>query len=332
MPRQLLQSIARLARRRYRRIFVVTAVLILGSGLLASRLEFDADFLNVLPQKAKEIQTFRRSLEDFGSVDYLLVVVRIPEDGLPERYESLVRRLGEKLDELEELGVVEYKLGELEELLATFMPQAMLFLDEAGREAVLDKVSDERLELRARELRRLIATPQSLALKRLVRLDPLGLSEVFLDRLSTARVGLSLDRTSGYLLSRDQRMLLILGKPVRPPQDVQFNRRLVQVVRQTIEDLRSEWPELSGDPELAFPEIELGGRYVIALGDEELIRRDAIVNFVTSFGGVLLLFLFAFRRFGVLFYAFLPLFTGLVLTFAFSFLAPRPGRWPPCRR
>jgi uncharacterized protein len=321
MPGQILQSIARLARRHYRLVFGVTAVLILVGGLLASRLRFDADFLNVLPQKAKEIQTFRRSLEEFGSVDYLLVVVRVPEGGVPERYEALVRRLGERLGELDELGSVEYKLGELDELLATFMPQAMLFLDEQGREAVLEKVTDEHLALRARELRRLIATPQSLALKRLVRLDPLGLSDVFLDRLSTARVGLSLDWASGYLLSRDQRLLLILGKPVRPPQDVQFNKRLVARVRTEVEALRGEWPELAGEPGLAFPQIDLGGRYVIALGDEELIRRDAIVNFLTSFGGVLLLFLFAFRRFGVLFYAFLPLLCGLVLTFAFSFVA-----------
>lgn len=321
MPRQLLQWIARFARRRYVLVFGVTTALILVAGFLASRLKFDADFLNVLPHQAKEIQTFRRSLEEFGSVDYLLVVVRIPEGGIPEHYEALVRRLGERLGEIEELGSVEYELGELDELLATFMPQAMLFLDAEGRAAVLDKVSDPRLERRARELRRLIATPQSLSLKRLVRLDPLGLSEVYVERLSTARVGLSLDWTSGYLLSRDQRMMLVLAKPVRSPQDIDFSKRLVRAVRETVEDLRSEWPESIGEPDLAFPEIELGGRYVIALGDEALIRADAITNFLTSFGGVLLLFLFAFRRFGVLAYAFVPLFCGLVLTFAFAFLA-----------
>ncbi len=320
MSRKFLHVIAQVARRRYRLIFALTAGLMLAAGFAASRLRFDPDFLNLLPQKAKEIKTYRQNLEEFGSVDYLLVAVRIPEGAIVEPYESLVGRLGERLLGLEELGAVEYKLGDLEELLETFMPQAMLFLDEAGHEQVLDKVSDEALTLRARELRRLIATPQALTLKRMVLLDPLGLSEVFLGRLNTARVGLSLDWSSGFLLSKDQRMLLLVGKPSRPPQDVEFNKRLVRVVNEEIEALRPEWPELAhGVGE--FPEIVLGGRYVIALGDEALIRRDAIINVLTSFGGVLLLFLFAFRRFGVLAYAFVPLASGLLLTFAFSYLA-----------
>ena len=320
MQRRFLRVIATFARRRYRLVFAVTAVWMLAAGLAASRLRFDPDFLNLLPQEAKEIQTYRRNLEEFGSVDYLLVAIRIPEGAIVEPYESLAGRLGQRLAALPELGSVEYELGDLEELLATFLPQAMLFLDEAGHEQVLAKTSDEALALRARELRRLITTPQALTLKRLVLLDPLGLSEVFLDRLNTARVGLSLDWSSGYLLSRDHRMLLLLGKPSRPPQDVEFNKRLVAVVGREVDALRAEWPELSkGTAE--FPEVVLGGRYVIALGDEALIRRDAIINVVTSFSGVLLLFLFAFRRFGVLAYAFLPLSCGLLLTFGFSYLA-----------
>jgi len=321
MARHLLPRIAKFARRRYRLVFVVTLTLLVLAGLASSRLRFDADFLNLLPQNAKEIQTFRRSLDDFGSVDYLLIAMRLPEGAVVEPYEALASRLGERLSELPELSAVEYKLDDMEALLATFMPQAMLFLDADGRDAVLEKVSDESLELRARELRSLLATPQALSLKRLVLLDPLGLSEVFLDRLSTARVGLSLDWASGYLLSQDQRMLLILAKPVRPPQDVEFNKRLVQVVNAEIESLRPEWPALAAVENEPYPETVLGGRYVIALGDEALIRNDAITNVLTSMIGVLILFLFAFRRLGVLTYAFVPLFSGLVLTFGFTSIA-----------
>lgn len=318
MHQRMLLRIATFARRRYRLIFAITLAAVVLAGLAASRLRFDADFLNLLPQNAKEIQTFRRSLDDFGSVDYLLVAMRLPEGAVVDPYEALASRLGERLSDLPELSVTEYKLDDMEELLGTFMPQAMLFLNAAGRDAVIEKVTDESLQQRARELRSLLATPQALSLKRLVLLDPLGLSEIFLDRLSTARVGLSLDWASGYLLSQDQRMLLILAKPVRPPQDVEFNKRLVQVVGAEIESLRPEWPAMGAAEGVRFPEIVLGGRYVIALGDEALIRRDAITNVLTSTIGVLILFLFAFRRLGVLTYAFVPLATGLVLTFGFT--------------
>ncbi len=321
MPRRLLQRVALFTRRRYRWVFVASAVLVAIAAALTTRLEFDTDFLNLLPQKAAEVQTFRRNLEEFGSVEVLLVAIRVPEGAIVDPFENLADRLGERMSALPEFERVEYQLGELDELLETFMPQALLFLDEEERAAVVDKVSEESLAVRARELRRLLATPQALTLKRLVTLDPLGLSEIFLERLNTARGGLSLDWSSGYLLSTDHRMLLLLGKPIKPPQDVQFNRRLVEVMEEEIDGLRPEWPELAQGTDLGFPEVALGGRYVIALGDEALIRRDAISNFLTSLFGVLLLFLFAFRRFGVLLYAFVPLFCGLVLTFGFSSLS-----------
>jgi len=162
--------------------------------------------------------------------------------------------------------------------------------------------------------------PQALVFKELLRLDPLGISELFLSRLSDSRAGLKLDWSSGYLLSKDRRMLLLLAQPVEPPQNIEFDRALIKVVGQAVEEVRGTWDEVSGVPGSTPPQVNLGGRYVIAAGDDELIRRDVIINIVTSMGGVLVLFLFAFRRKGLLAYAFIPLTTGLILTFGFSSL------------
>ena len=76
------------------------------------------------------------------------------------------------------------------------------------------------------ELRRQLSTPQGIALKELARHDPLGLSEIFLGRLESSRGTLNVDWTSGYYLSRDHRLLLILAEPVKPPQNIPFNERL----------------------------------------------------------------------------------------------------------
>ncbi len=285
----------------------------------ASRLRFDTDVLDLLPRTSPEVATFRRALEEFGSLDYLLVAVRVPEGAVLDPYEAFVQRLGEGLRELETLERVEYRMGELDDLIQTFLPRALLFLDSDERQRLLEKVGDEALTQRARELRRLLAIPQAMALEELVKLDPLGLAEVFLDRLTASRSGLSVDWSSGYLLSRDHRMLLILARPVHTPEDVERNRSLVAAVERQVATALEVWPELAGSA--AAPEVVLGGRYVIALGDERLIRRDMAINVLTSMVGVLLLFLFAFRRLGPLLYAFVPLSCGLVLTFGFTVLA-----------
>ena len=318
MARRALQRLALTARRRYGLIFSVTGILLvlaLGAG---SRLRFDTDILNLLPQKAPEVQVLRASLEEFGSVDYLVVVVRVPPGSGLAPYEGYTDRLGAELEKLEKLDRVEYKIGEMTEMVSTLMPQALLFLDDAGRRALEARLSDQAVRDRVRELRRLVETPQALALKNLMRLDPLGLAELFLDRVTGAREGLAIDWASGYLLSRDHEMFLILAKPNRPPQDVDFSRQLMGEVQGVIDELERQWPEMMGSKELDTPEVSMGGRYVMALGDDALIRRDVTVNVVTSMLGVLTLFLIAFRRFGPLIYAFLPLTCGLALTFGFA--------------
>ena len=73
MARKALQRLALTARRRYGLIFAVTAALLVLAIAAGSLLEFDTDILNLLPQKAPEVRVLRESLEEFGSVDYLVV-------------------------------------------------------------------------------------------------------------------------------------------------------------------------------------------------------------------------------------------------------------------
>ncbi len=299
---------------------MVAAILLIVAGVFVSQLKFDTDVLALLPKNDPTVESFREALEAFGSVDYLLVVVRVPEGAMLEPYEAFVGELGDRLVDLEHFLEVEYKLGDLDEMVRTLLPTAPLFLDEAQLERLGERLDDDALRLRAKELRRLISTPQSLATKNLIKLDPLGFSHLFLDRLTEARSGLAVDWSSGYLLSRDHQMLLMLAKPVRPPQDVDFSREMVASLEAEVAALSAEWPEFAGTGEPA-PQVEVGGRYVIGLGDAELIKKDVIANVATSGIGVLVLFLFAFRRLGALGYAFVPLFFGLLLTFGFSAVA-----------
>jgi predicted RND superfamily exporter protein len=313
-----LQRLARLARRRYRLVFLVALLVVVGSLLSSLRLRFDTDVLALLPKNEPVVQDFRAGLEEFGSVDYLLVAVRLPEGVVVDPYESFVRILGERLAELEQLTEVEYKIGSLEELLEAFLPRALLFLPREALEELAGAFSDQALERRAAELRRLITTPKLVAQKDLMLLDPFGVATIFLDRIESSRAGVSLDWQSGYFLSRDRGMMLVLAKPTGPPQDVYFSQGLIAAVNETVDSAIEEWRLEFGDEAPPDPGVDLGGRHVIGVADAGLIQSDMILNVVTSMLGVLILFLFAFRRFGLLLYAFVPLACGLILTFGFA--------------
>ena len=324
----LLVRLALFARRRYRPIFVTAALLVAASVGLSARLRFDTDVLNLLPRHDPEVRRFRDTIKSFGTIDYLLVAVRVPEGAVLDPYETFVDRLAERLGKVPEIGEVEYRLGDTQELLRSFYPKAVLFLDREGRERLAAKLSDEGIRDQVQEMRRrLFLTPQGMALRELSTLDPFGLADLVLGRLQSSRGSLNVDWTSGYYLSQDHRMLLILAKPKGPPQDIAFTNRLVATVGAAADEVSREWPEIVGDgggdeslgvkPPTA-PEVIQGGGYLTALDDARFIRRDAMINCATSLAGVLALFLFAFRRLGPLLFAVVPLACGLTMTFGFS--------------
>lgn len=320
MTRPLLERLALYSGRHYRAVFLIVGLLVAAGVAMATRLEFDTDVLNLLPHDEPAVETYRKTLEEFGSLDFLVVAVRIPEGVVLEPYEEFVEFLGAELDEVDLLSEVEYSIGELEELIATFYPNALYFLDEEGLEGLESRLTDDALEQRAAELKRQLAMPQAITLKSLLLLDPLAISEVFFDRIETSTAGLRLDWTRGYFLSRDHRMLLALAQPIPPPQNVDLTRVMIDDVEAAVERAKSQWEAITGPDGPPVPEVELGGRHMVALGDASVIRGDFLVNIVTSMVGVLLLFLFAFRRFGPLAYAVVPLASGLAMTFGVSYL------------
>jgi predicted RND superfamily exporter protein len=319
--KELLERLALFARHRYRAVFAVFAVLAAVSLALITRLSFDTDMLNLLPRRDPAVGAYVETLQDFGSQTFLLITIAIPEGKVADPYESLADDLAARLAKLPELKNVQHRIGDPVELLQQFFPKSLLFLDTPGREKLAARLQDEAIRQRVSELRRQLSTPQAVAVKELARFDPLGLSEIFLGRLESSRGTLNVDWTSGYYLSRDHQLLLILAEPTQPPQNIPYIERLASSVDKAIAESLSKWGEIAGPEPPPRPEIKLGGPHLTALGDASLIRTDMIVNIATSALGVFLLFLFAFRRWGALLYAFVPLLGGLVLTFGFAALA-----------
>jgi predicted RND superfamily exporter protein len=307
--------------RRPRAVFAITVLVVALGTVAASRLRFDPDVLKLLPEHNAAVNTYRQTLVDFGTADYFVAGVRIPEGAPVDPYVSFADALAERMKATGLFTAVEHRLGEPEELLREFLPRSVVFLDADERRQLAARLGTAAVGRRVQELRRTLETPQAVALKDLLRLDPLGLSMIFLDRLSTGRGPLAVDWTSGHYLSRDHRLVLVLGRPVRSPQDLEFNHRLAARMAAEAAALVGRWPEFAEGADLAPPSLLWGGRYMIALDDESLIWRDVAVNAATSFGGVLFLFWLAYRRSSLLALVFAPLFCGLALTFGFASLA-----------
>ncbi len=319
LPRQLPLFLVRFGRRRPRLIAVVALASWIVAALLASQVSLETDILSLVPRDNPVVKGFRTTVERFGSVDTLLVVVHLePGIGLETTIE-FADRLAGVLRAWDQIDWVEYRVDSTAEAAVPLLDRATLFLEPAELDEVIAALDDKGLEETAQSLRAQLMAPQSLVTKDLLRLDPMGLLPRILARVKLGGVGVSVDPETGCLIDGNRRFLLIMAKPVRPAQDLEFDRELVEGLDLRVSELSARWTEETGEG--PAPRVEFTGGYVVALDDARLITSDVVVGLVSSLAGVMLLFLLAFRSWASLVYAFFPLVTGIALTFSFGALA-----------
>lgn len=298
-------------------IAVVLAVMVLGV-VLGSRIHFDSDVLNMLPQKDPLVGDFRRVLAEFGAADTLLVVERIPKPENVELAFALADVLEEELKESPYLSRVEARLQDPLRLADAVLAHALFFLDDEGKTELAARLTPQGLAARAKEIRQALDTPQAMVTKELLTHDLLGVLPLLLRHLGSSPQSLRVDTASGYYLASDHSLLVILAYPTGAAQDIAFDQKLFADLETRVAAARKrvavEW-EIN---EELVPAVEFGGGHRIALEDASLIRKDAVFNSLTSFLGVSLVLLLAFRRWQAVTVISAPLLAGLALTFAFA--------------
>ena len=317
---RILDALAKLCLRHSKQIAIVALVLAAGALAAASRLSFDPDLLNLIPQNNKQVNDFRRVLRDMGTIDNHIVVMHMPPGRDVHEYDPLVEAIANGYKNSRLIEDVNYRLPNPLDFVEIILPRAFLFLAPDQMPEIGQKLSDSGIRESVARNRSILQTPQSFALKQLIQYDPFNLVPIFLKKFQAASGGFNIDTSSGYYLSNDHEMLLMLIKPKRPAQDVPFGKELLAeseiIEARALNDFQKTAP--AGTP---LPAIEHTGGYSIALADADLIRKDVIANVLGTVIGVLALFLYAFRRPAAIFYAGTPLALGLLLTFGLAGLA-----------
>ncbi|HEY3056265.1 MAG TPA: MMPL family transporter [Thermoanaerobaculia bacterium] len=317
MLERSLDALAKLCLRHSKQIAILAAILGVGAIAAASRLTFDPDLLNLIPQNNKQVNDFKRVLRDMGTIDNHIVVMHMPRGRDVHEYDSLVEAIAEGYKKSRFIDDVNYRLPNPLDFVEIILPRAFLFLSPDQLDDVAQKLSDAGIRESVERNRTLLQTPQSFALKQLIQYDPFNLAPIFLKKFQAASGGFNIDASSGYYLSNDHEMLLILTKPKRPAQDVPFGKELLAeseiIEARALKDFQKNAP-----PGTPLPIIEHTGGYTIAIGDADLIRQDVIANVLGTVVGVLALFLYAFRRPAAIFYAGTPLALGLAMTFGLA--------------
>jgi predicted RND superfamily exporter protein len=326
----LFLRIEELARRNYRFVFLVTLLLVALSIYLGSHLSLDGDVLNLVPRENRAVNTFRDALKDFGSLDYLLLLVEArPGQGV-EELEDFADRLAERLQKVGSIRYVEHKIEISGPFFDFFRRNQVLFLPPAKVPELAAKFTDPAIRERVRDNLNQLTGASSFVVKQLLEQDPFLISPLLFEEVLRGSGPLKADTGGGYYLSQDGGALLVIAKPVRPAQDLAFDRRLMlevggavdEVSRAFEKDLSEESQGEGGGSAQApgAPRVSYGGGYVIALDDSQLIMQSMVRNGTLSFIVIVLIYYLCYRRLAAILYSSVPLVVGQILTLAVAFL------------
>lgn len=308
-----------LARRRYRLVFLVTVALCLLSLFLGRHLTLDGDVLNLVPRENRVINTFREALKDFGSLDYLLLLVEARKGQTVDELQEFADLLAARLQAVPDIQYVEHKIDTSGPFFSFFRTNQILFLPPARLDDLQARFTDPAIRAQVQENFRQLTGPSSFIVKQLLEEDPFQVSSLVFKEVLRSKGPLKVDLSSGYYLSKDGGSLLIIAKPIKPAQDTAFDKRLLEQVRRAVAEV-SDTFAAGLEEQAAAPGVDYGGGYIIALDDSELIMQDMLRNGTLSFIIILALYYFCYRRFGAILYSSVPLMVGQMLTLAAAYI------------
>lgn len=323
MREAFLRSLARICAHHYRWVFAgaaFVAALVVALFILRPP-HIESDILDLLPQKNPVVQDFRMATGDFKSLDYLFVVLETTDPkGHPiDTYEDFADAFAADLRKSNDIESVDYRLQDYEPIIKEMLPYTLLYLDPKDLGEVADRFTDAAIRAQVAFNRQMLGNPASLFTKQIVQYDPFGLLPIIKRHFTGQGRQLEVDLSDGYYISKDGSALIMVVRPSRPAQDIPFGKSLMAEVRRMESQVRQQWEKSEGDS-ASFLKVEYGGGYPIAQDDANLIKRDAVVNTVTSIVLVMIVFIWAFRKKSALVYGWLPLLFGMLLTFGIAHL------------
>jgi predicted RND superfamily exporter protein len=309
MARMMIERLLRWSYVRRRTVLAATALLLAASLLLVARVSFDANVVKLLPRQGPAVRSFDAYLTHFGTFDALYVVFEVPRGSQIADAEELIDLYVAELRKAPEIASVDAELFDDVKDWNYLFEREFLLLGAPAAGAALARLSPDAMAdalTRARETLA-VSSPE---VKAYIQQDPLGLLPLLRDRLSGTRTLASFDPTQRGYVSADGRSRLIIAKPVRPPFDTAFSKRLFARLSEVEAAARKAGVAEAGSqerPDHLPVNVDIAGGYRISIEAERVIRREMIVNSLGSLVAILVLVFAALRTFWIFLYGAVPL-------------------------
>lgn len=287
------------------------------SGFLASRIQLEEDISRILPDDPK-IQKLNEVFQDSKFLDRLVVTISINDsakeaepDSLVAFADGLVTKLNEDLKPF--IKSIQDKVDDALalEMFGSIHQNLPIYLTEKDYETIDSLTTRGAIRQTLQNNIRTLSSPAGVAFKNIIVQDPTGISLLGIKKLQQLQYDENFELYDGYIVTRDQRNLMLFITPAYPANNTGKNAVFLKGIDKIIDSLQTTHTNVN-----AF----YFGASAVSAGNAEQLRRD---TFVTQGITVLFLVIFIglyFRKKSAPFLVFVPVVFGCLFSLAIIYL------------
>jgi 1-acyl-sn-glycerol-3-phosphate acyltransferase len=286
-----------------------------GMGFAAYRLHFQEDISQFIPQD-KQVKKYSNVLKNIRLNDKLVVAIHLTDSSLlpdPDKLiaygEEFVSRLKQRFDSTMVRSVT-FRLSEMEAngLYDVFYRNLPQFLDSADYARIDSMLSYDAIERALKKNYHTLITPAGVVMKDLIARDPLGITSLAIQKLSSLQSGARVKITNDCMFSPDRKNLLIFINTARSSDQTSANASLIEGIDEIIEGIDAE----NGGSMHA----DYFGAVAVAAGNAKQMKNDTMLTMGIALGLLLLLLSFFYRKKRVILFLLLPVALGALFALA----------------
>ncbi|TRO66424.1 MMPL family transporter [Christiangramia sabulilitoris] len=281
-------------------LFLVLAYTIIVS-FLAWNIELEEDITKLIPAGEKQ-QLIKRILEETDFSDKIIVSISAGQEmQSPDLLVAYANEFTQILDQdfsdviLEVKGKVPEK--DIRQVYNFVYNNLPLFLEQENYDLITNRLKEDSISSRLGSAYRQLMSPTGFVTKDYILKDPLGFANLGLARLQELQVGDNFSIYKNYLITRDQKNIILFLDPAYPASETAKNEVFINNLDNTIAALNKKFSEVEGS---------YFGGVLYSLANANRIKKDIRLTMGIALSLLLLLLIFFYRKIYVPLLLFLP--------------------------
>lgn len=308
----IMQKCGHIACKRYKAVLVIAVLITLLS--LVPPIFFGASahvsVASMMPSEVPAARAFNRALQDFGTADEVFIIFRVAKKEDTATAGKYVIALADSLrsdPEFQDAYCQYIRPEERGFLEKELLKRGLLYLPEAGINEVTKKLQKKEIGRNVKKTFNKLSAPGIEGdTAKLLKLNILDIFPLFKKYMGGAYSHMGKENKKSTLMSAEDgegSIILLAAQPYGPAQRLEYSNRIMKLVRKKTEKVINTIPEKLKKG----LQVEYAGGYEVAMRYSMHVSDSLTWTLITSLIGVLLLFGYCYRRYGVLLYVGIPL-------------------------